>query len=209
MKRIKLLLPAICLALIPFAAKADTLTFNSAPTGSIGPYSMTLNGVTDLNLFCLNDKNFISPNETWQVDVLVGASSLNSNSQTAGFLTQYEEAAYVYSKFGSSSADAVQNALWEIFDSTRNISGDSAAVSLFNAAVLNFGSINLSNFAFYVYVPKSNITNFADGDTAVPQYFIGVAPLSITSTPEPSTLVMLGTGLTAMAGIARRKLVRG
>jgi hypothetical protein len=54
------LIPMVCLAVLPFSAKADTLTFDSSPGGgSIGPYTLTLNagkpGATNLQLFCLNE----------------------------------------------------------------------------------------------------------------------------------------------------------
>ena len=73
MRKISLLLPAICLALTPFTATADTLEYNSG--GPTGPYNMTLDGSsTPIFLFCLNDNDFISPTETWNVNVIVGTS---------------------------------------------------------------------------------------------------------------------------------------
>ncbi len=81
MRRISLLLPAICLALIPCAAKADTLEYNSG--GPTGPYNMTYNGTTSLNLFCLDDFLKISSGEKWNVDAIVG-TSLSTKSSDLG-----------------------------------------------------------------------------------------------------------------------------
>ena len=81
-------------------------------------------------------------------------------------------------------------------------------VTLFNNAELDYSTVNLANVDFYIYSGGVPL-NLTSNDTATPQNFIGIAPLSTTPTPEPSTLVMLGTGLAALAGAARRKMVRG
>jgi hypothetical protein len=214
MKKIAAILPGICLALLPFAAKADTLTFDSS-SGTIGPYSMTLSPGGNLSLFCMDDQLHISGGESWSVDVIQG-SSLSSNSLTKSDATQYEEEAYILSELGKTSGmytfddTAVQDALWAVFDSG-DVSGlSSAAKALYDAATGSHGAGatfiadgGYDNYDFYIYNGPCEGYQ-CSGD---PQNFIGDGPPP-SAAPEPSGLLLLGTGLTGMAGVMRRKLVR-
>ena len=150
MRKLCALLPCVCLALISFTAKADpTLTFDGVPGGgNIGPYSLTL-GSTNLLLFCMNDTNFIQPGESWGVNVV------NGENLTGPLASSYEEEAYIYSQYNGTNATAVQMALWKVFDSSENISGNASAQALV-AAAANFSNPfytdgALGGFTFYLY----------------------------------------------------------
>jgi hypothetical protein len=216
MKKVTLLLPAMCLALIPFTAKAaDPVLKLNTNTGQIGPYDMSLNPGGPLSLFCLNELNHIQAGESWTVDVINGANLATDNRTNGtipgdGTLLQFEEEAYILSQYtgGPSSAQNtidVQEALWKIFNPTETGLDTTATNWDTDAATFTYTSTFLSNYTFYIY--DDGTVHDRDGDSA-PQNFIGVNPLSTTATPEPSTLLMLGTGLTAMAGAVRRKLAR-
>jgi hypothetical protein len=112
---------------------------------------------------------------------------------------------------GDSNAD-IQNALWAVFNHNDVAGLDPTALGLYNAAGSDYSTFDYSDFVFYIYA-GGPIYDQDCSPTAVcpPQNFIGDPMQTQTppSTPEPSALLLMGTGLTAMAGVVRRKRVRG
>lgn len=218
MKKIVCLLPVVCLAALSVVAKADTLTFNSDPSGNtIGPYNLTYTPSSgpssSLQLFCLNDNREISTNETWNVTVVNGSAITAAG--TGGFsLQDYEEDAYIYSELGKTysyqffghtftgtySDTDVQDALWDIFNPNSVNNLTYGAQLLLDAAGDDYGSVDMADYNFYI------ADNKPWGQDTYPQDFIGTN--STTPTPEPSSLILLGSGLVGLAGAVRRKLAR-
>ena len=202
MKKIAYFASALCIAVLSGSAKADTLTLTGAATGSTGPYQLNLNGTTPVNLFCLDDFRTVSIGETWNVTVENGADFLTTNTHSSDF--KYEEEAYIYSMLGVSNghghtynATDIQEALWYIFDNSEKT--DSYANTLLsNAAGFHYTSSFLDDYSFYI--PTGHGNN-------LPQEMIGTA-IDPAPTPEPSSLLLLGSGLVGMAGVVRRKLAR-
>ena len=202
MKKIAYFASALCIAVLSGSAMADTLTMTGAATGSTGPYQLKLNGTTPVNLFCLDDFRTVSIGETWNVTVENGADFLTTNTHSTDF--KYEEEAYIYSMLGVSNghghtynATDVQEALWHIFDNSENT--DSYANTLLsNAAGFHYTSSFLDDYSFYI--PTGHGNN-------LPQEMIGTA-IDPAPAPEPSSLLLFGSGLVGMAGVVRRKLAR-
>ena len=191
-------------------AFADTLTFVKATGQAVDnvyvyPYSFSINGSTARTaLMCLDYNREITENESWHVAVTsVGLDS-------SALSTAYRATAWIYSQLGSSSNSDVQFAAWDIFDDAdvKNLSGfDGNAKQLVAdglAAAQNSALIQSGFFSkFSLYLPTTDQTGWTKGK---PQDFIGAA--QVAQTPEPSSLILLGSGLVGIAGMLRRKVAQ-
>jgi PEP-CTERM motif len=201
-KKIAYLASALCLAFLSGSAKADTLRLTGAATGSTGPYQLTLDGTTPVNLFCLDDFRSVHIGETWNVTVVNGADYLTSNTHSSDF--KYEEEAYIYSMLGVSNGHGhtynnsdVQDALWYIFDHSAD-TNSYADTLVSKAGDFHYTGSFLDDYSFYIPTGR--------GDD-LPQEMIGTA-VNASPAPEPSSLFLFGSGLVGLAGAVRRKLAR-
>jgi hypothetical protein len=206
-KIVCLLSAALCFGSL---AKADTLKYvaPSNPSSDIGPYQMQLNGKSNVDLFCLDDFRTITQGESWQVNVVSGDQYYTTNTHSTNF--KYEEEAYIYSMLGQKDSKGhtynttdVQDALWYIFDHGADTNKWADAL-IDQAGDFNYTKDFLSNYNFYIPTDWS----WAYGQ---PQDMIGAAPNDPppAATPEPSTLLLMGSGLVGAVGVMRRRIAAG
>lgn len=170
------------------------------------PYYGSINGAkTPVPLVCDDYSHEVTLGESWSFVENTLATLSNTRWGTADQL-QYEEAFWLISQVPSHSSDiaGIQFAIWKLFDkSTPDISDEDYWLSAANTAELNgFGGMSFSDYVILtpVYPTGSgSLTGLVDQRAGSAQEYILV-------TPEPSAILMFGTGILGVLGIARRKL---
>jgi len=170
-------------------------------------------------LSCLNFNREINFNETWLVDPIY-VSTMSLTATYDGELgAAYLEDAWLYNQYGTSAGtnSEIQFAIWSIMDPgdinasnpTYNGSNafDATAQALAAEAISNVTGNNplptsyFANDLAFLPDPGGNNTWTA----GQPQIFM-TDPPPPSMTPEPSGLLLLGTGMLGTVALMRRKL---
>jgi hypothetical protein len=202
---------SLALVLLSASAFADStvhmkfLGHGGTQDNPVYPWYFQVNGV-NATLICDTLTNNNITGETWEARV---TNILSGQGLFKNKLLDYKAAAVVFFDIlfkGANYSDA-NWAIWALFDPSAKKSPhfNSEALALYNAALQLAPTLPKSFFApFSLYTPIAGTQSCKT--CGLPQEFIGYN--SHMTVPEPGTLALMGTGLVAIAGLVRKRLVR-
>ncbi len=179
---------------LPALAAPVNLQFTELPTGAnywgvaSYPYNISVNGGPNQWMMCIGYYEHIEGGETWQANV-ASVGSLDP----ATHLLDYQAAFLFEMAVADHGADSnINAAAWYLLEGAPSLTPEAAAlVALAQSQSFTMGEF--ANVLLYSAIPGTE-----SGNLGTAQDFLG-------TTPEPSTLMMFGTGMIGLAGILRRK----
>ncbi len=192
--------PTIILTRAGLSANNSTIDFEGPPTNTTNgvPTSLTFLGVT-----FAGDSNRLNAG----VEVVAPTGNLGNSSNvltTTG------------NNFDPLAANAPFNLIISLPTGTTELGFDLANANngpgsfqiyvngaLFNTVATSFGSFSFVGFSDPMGIMSVAIRALAGGEPVLDNFSFG--PAAPTATPEPATMLLLGTGLAGLAAAARRR----
>jgi hypothetical protein len=199
-----LVLPFVLLVLAPARAGSkniDTIYFNGQVAFGdhgvgIPPYGGTLNG-TAAEFYCVDFTHDITGNTTWYVDAMnLNSSESAFNSTRLKNKTEYLEMAWLITQMEVASTNTLkaeyQWAIWSFTGATSPYA-KGLETTLVNDALFAVEN-GFSGKGWEILTPIGTYG----------QEFL-VDPPQVSSTPEPSSMLLFGTGLIGLSFAIRKK----
>jgi len=185
----------LALLAVPALAGPLNMQFTGLPTGNnywgvaSYPYNVSVNGGPNQWMMCIGYYEHIETWGTWKANV-VNVGSLDPVVDRLDY-----EAAFLFEMavLDHGSDSNLNAAIWYLFEGAPSLAPEAAAlVALAKSRVFRQGEF--ADVLLFEAIPGTESGN------------MGKAQDFLTSTPEPGTLALLGSGMVGVAGILRRKL---